>query len=110
MANDHQITTMDTSHVNAEQLASHRLICNIIKSKYNIKYLYVPFSCNVILLLCNFKLIQDMKLCINFKKGESSSSPRRSSRHWNCDRDAGHERLLNDYFSNVLVYPGSVFR
>ena len=31
---DHQILTMDTSHMNAEQLENHRFMCSIIKSKY----------------------------------------------------------------------------
>ncbi|XP_039141194.1 glutathione S-transferase T3 [Dioscorea cayenensis subsp. rotundata] len=35
MVADHQILTMDTSHMNAEQL-ENRLMCNVIKSKYNI--------------------------------------------------------------------------
>ncbi|KAH7670548.1 NUDIX hydrolase-like domain-containing protein [Dioscorea alata] len=36
MVVEHQILTMDTSHMNEEQLENHRLMCNIIKSKYNI--------------------------------------------------------------------------
>ncbi|XP_039143943.1 uncharacterized protein LOC120281076 [Dioscorea cayenensis subsp. rotundata] len=36
MVADHQILTMNTSHMNAEQLENHRLMCNVIKSKYNI--------------------------------------------------------------------------
>lgn len=32
---DHQILTMDTSHMNADQLENHRFMCGVIKSKYN---------------------------------------------------------------------------
>ncbi|XP_039135520.1 uncharacterized protein LOC120272808 [Dioscorea cayenensis subsp. rotundata] len=43
-----------------------------------------------------------------WKKGESSSSHKRSQRHLNGDRKAGHGRLFNDYFADELVYPDNV--
>ena len=36
MVANHQLLTIDTSHMNAEQLENHRLRCNAITSKYNI--------------------------------------------------------------------------
>ena len=36
MVAGHQTLTMDTSHMNTEQLENHRLMCNAIKSKNNI--------------------------------------------------------------------------
>ncbi|XP_042404789.1 uncharacterized protein LOC121994990 [Zingiber officinale] len=44
------------------------------------------------------------------QRAQSSSSRTQRRRYLNRDREVGHARLFNDYFSDDLVYPDDIFR
>ena len=43
-------------------------------------------------------------------ESEASNSGKRKRRYVHRDREAGHQRLFNDYFADNPVYPEHIFR
>ena len=43
-------------------------------------------------------------------KGESSNVRQQKRRYFDREREVGHVRLFNDYFSDEPVYPSNIFR
>ena len=50
------------------------------------------------------------KMLLEEEDNVASSSNRKKRRHFKRDREAGHQRIFNDYFADNPVYPENIFR